>query len=448
MNLKQTLRFSDFFSQIQDKTSFKKLNINSRYQGIVYDISYNGKFTNYNVRDIDDNIIEIPDGCIVARIIRIHDGVSAPNLPLFFPLAINQEIPVVGNKVWIISDSSGLWYWESIISRKVFTQEKMDNIEDTYGGRKKKISSAEDYKYPEVDITNNVDPNDILSSEFEVEKNKIDVRRSAGFPVTDTQIDLAHLPGENSMEGRFGNGMLCSYGDNNNGIIYIYTNRIDKRPAITGSNIMVLGEEFDIDKVVKESSKVYKYSKDDYPNSLKENFFVLNTDDIRVNVDGSIALGSDGNIVIVSGKEVIQKTLNNFTIKSDKIVRIQAINGIEIENLGGKIIINKEGIKIYTEQEINLESQDKISLKAKNIKIEADEKFEVKAKRVDILGLLKIADGTITFGQSIYSFVKNIFLSVYNTHMHISSSPGAPTSPPVVPADPVSMVTTKLKTSL
>ena len=182
MNFKSTNRASEYFNHLgQPRESTNAPT--GRRQAIVYDIEKNGKFTIYKIFDRDNQEIEVPVGSIIARIPALHDGTTADKLPIILPTSVNQEIPVVGNQVWLVTDELGNWYWDSIVSRISFTQKEMDTIEDKLGARQTIYPSAEAYKRNiKIDITNEPENEDILPDDFtENKEGQIDSLRQGGL---------------------------------------------------------------------------------------------------------------------------------------------------------------------------------------------------------------------------------------------------------------------------
>ncbi len=428
MSFFSSLRASNFFQQIGRPQNVPS-SAQGHLQGIVYDIEYRGKFNIYKVFDKDGKEVVLPAGAIVARILGVHDGLPANQLPIFLPFQTNHEMPLVGSKVWIISNSQSQWFWESLVDRTFFSQNELDVIEDKFGNRVDLIKSSDSYKQDDkLSIENNVDPTDRVNVDYLSElQNGIDVERRSGAPLQSSIPELRKLPGELGIESRYGGGLLFSYGEFNNSIIYFYNNRVEDRISLSKQQpVIVIGNEVQINDLFQKISNV---DNSVYPSDeAKRNFVVVNAEYIGLNSDSNLLVGSLNNIIL-SSENVVQKANENLDIFG-KNIRIQAENAIELTVNNSKIMVNFEGIKIYTDQEIQIESINNQTIKSnKNIKLQADSSIRIDAINIIIGNFLKVKNRTVIFGQSITKLIKSTFIQLFNSHIHIS--PTGPTGIPI-----------------
>lgn len=432
MSFYSNFRPSNFFQQIGKQAPILP-KTPGHVIGIVYDIEYKGTFNIYKVYDSNGREITVPPGAIIARIIGVHDGMPATDLPIFFPFHINQEIPIVGSKVWIISDSQGEWFWESIVDRSYLSQSELDEIEDKFGGRKPIINSANSYenRNNQVDITNSVDPKKLIQPDYLLEfGNGIDVERRSGAPKQIDIVDLRKLPGELGLESRYRSGLLFSYGESNNSIIYLYNTRSNERVSITDDPIVMIGSNVQINELFKKVSAI---DSSVYPeDNTKKNFVVINSEYLGLNSNSDLLIGSLLNLIL-SSENVVQKALENFKIFG-KNIRIEAENSIELVSNNSKIILNSGGISIYTSDEVKIHSDNDLTANSnKDIQLQCSENFNINSPNIIVGNVLKVRNNIITLGRGISKLLKNTFVQIFNTHVH--------TAGPVLTTPPVLLVT-------
>jgi NADH dehydrogenase len=113
-------------------------------------------------------------------------------------------------------------------------------------------------------------------------------------------------------------------------------------------------------------------------------------------------------------KNVEEKSTDNFKI-SGKNIEISAENSLTFTVNNSKIMVEKTGISIITDQKISISSDKGTTCKsAKTIILQSSKKVEIRATEIIIGQLLKIKNNIATFGTAAVSLVKSAFINLYN----------------------------------
>ena len=374
----------------------------ARYQAVVYDVEQLGKLSIYKLYEPTTNQpVDFPRGTIVGRIYGVHNGVSMNNLPFFTPYFYNQNVPVIGQTVWLVSDDLGQWYWQGLVRSDILSLQELDEIERTYGRQKNPAKVSE-----RVNLTKDV----VLDPNFVQNSSQLDSKRQANvFPMPDSKLPKPEsLSGDFGWEGNFGNGVLFSYGNLNNGITYLYDGRTQSRPTFNETNALVVaGSNYDIDTNLKTVAK--DVLKTDHPNYLNNktttNFVVVNSNDVRINAkSGSVVIG--GQKIASAGSQVIIMGTDSLWLKSDKNIKI-SVGSSEISIEKDKISVFADKVLLRGNKEINLND-----------------------------GFVTIKTKVLRIRQALAGLMRDTFINLFNAHTHASIG-----SPPVPPIDPATRST-------
>jgi hypothetical protein len=194
--------------------------------------------------------------------------------------------------------------------------------------------------------------------------------------------ELVLIPGDELIENQYSSTILLSSKNKNQSILYLNTGRYNERPDVNNDSACIVIHEGDnIDSYCNYSSKQIKESDDN-------SFVLVNADKVRIN-------SKKGNISFTSNKSLV--------VSVSKTIEIYSSGDINIKSDGN----------------INIESNKNINYKCRNFKVDS-QKFEINSDNV-FLG--KNANQPLILGT--------VFKSWSDSHTHISTQPGSPTTPPI-----------------
>jgi len=429
--------------------------------GTVIDVEWNREFSLKKFVNTDtDEKIPVPKNSIIFRIRGLHDNVPTLSLPMAVPLLRDQGTPVPGESVFLIRFGPD-WAWIGVLSdsenanmqQQANSSDYLFNIETP--NNSDKVTLRDDSYSPEM-VQTHIDP--IFQEQASESPNP--QRISGYFPKRNIeQID--RLEGESCLEGRFGNTILLSYNGKNDPVTYIINGIHDKgssprlRPDInTDESIILLGSNHKIDQFLNS------YAKDNFQNTYPNNnspyttkYIVIDSNDIRI-------ISKNKDILLSSNNEISINSKNDIYINTNSNLKIYTSKSIDI--------ITGDDINVNVTGSANIDITNNLTLKAKNINIEATN-FKVTANKIDLnsdnktniktaklkmdsidisIGpMMKIKNENIQFGTSVNSvFVLDRFIPVFNTHVHLD--PTGLSGPPINPAIKESVCTTTVKNGL
>lgn len=394
-----------------------------RFKAVVYSVDYTSKE-------------------IKGRILGLFNGQPLADLPTFYPFSnIINIVPSIGSWVWVFYDTSisfsdKKWFWESIAPDPPLEKEDLEKIELIFG----KVDSDKARKVPQ-----SVNPSDFLDEMSQKNKRGSDVKRVYGMPVKD-EARIRTYPGDVLSTGPAKSGILHTYGDINNSILYIYSSVNGERPGLN-DNVIILCDSINIGEKVKDVLPASSKNKIEniFTNGKIDHAIVIKSpQEIMILSDNKTTQYSN-QIIVAANENLLLRSLGNTKVISDKNISLSSEEEIKINVGGNEIVLNKDEV-IIKAKSISLKA-DKVNIESGNANISARQSVTVKATNINLGNIIRIANGAVDLGQKVFGLIKDTFLQIFNAHFHISGAPGTPTTPPTVPATPV-VSTTQLKTSL
>jgi len=115
---------------------------------------------------------------------------------------------------------------------------------------------------------------------------------------------------------------------------------------------------------------------------------------------------------------------------------------LSITNNTTNLIINGDKINMNTKVPISFESSEGINITSKKKLTLDGEQVDIKGKQINVGNEVT----KVRFNKGFLSYITNTFVGLFNSHIHGTSSPGIPTTPPMIPVVPET-ISSKVKGS-